>query len=168
GRRQLQAEREQLHQEQASLQERAGALDRLQATLNQRESDLTQETRHWQAVRLRLQEEVRGLENRVANARRKLLEQQQEFNRPQEIVHQVPSGQAHPVAIVPTPPPPEPTEAEFRSRLAMLQQLAGEVADQRLCLAEQYELLAQARQQWEQKRASLAAELEALAERLRQ
>lgn len=58
------------------------------------------------------------------------------------------------------------TENEIQERVAALERLAGELADQRLYLAEQAERLARAQQQWEQERGATAAELETVRSQL--
>jgi chromosome segregation ATPase len=57
-------------------------------------------------------------------------------------------------------------EREGQHRLASLEKLAGELADQRLYLAEQCERLAQTQQHWQQECAEALAELESLGRRL--
>jgi chromosome segregation ATPase len=53
-------------------------------------------------------------------------------------------------------------EAELQERLAALEQLTGELADQRLHLAEQWARLLEARQHWQQEHDTAATELEGL------
>jgi len=85
GQRHLQAEREQVRQIQAELQARAGALDLRQKSLHDGERTLAEEKQHWQAARSRLQQEVEGLESRIANCRRILLDEQQKLDRLREV-----------------------------------------------------------------------------------
>src|SRR5207249_6479019 len=54
-------------------------------------------------------------------------------------------------------------EVELRSRIATLETVAGELADQRLRLAEQCERFSRARQNWHDEHERARAELEALA-----
>src|SRR5205807_9436049 len=57
-------------------------------------------------------------------------------------------------------------ELEFQNRIADLERLSGELADQRLYLAEECKRLGQARLRWGNEHEQAAVELEALAVRL--
>src|SRR5439155_17504932 len=80
-RRSLQVDWQQLRQQQAELLEHASALDQRDAALHAEEQQLAAEKRRWEQVRLQFQQEADGLENRIANSRRKLLDQDQELKR---------------------------------------------------------------------------------------
>lgn len=182
-RRQLHADREQVRKEQAELSERLGALIRREAVLQQREGALADERRHWEQAHLQLREEAQGLENRIVNSRRKLLELEQQIRQQQRDPGTSTYKNKYPPVTVPVRPTAlltlgfawrqreqqlEMVEAELRSRLAMLHHVAGELADQRLCLADQYERLVQARQGWQQECASVTAEWETLGRRMQE
>jgi chromosome segregation ATPase len=189
-RRRLLADQEQLHKDQAAFLVRTTALQQREATLDDRARDLADEKQHWEQARFQLYQEAQGLEDRIVNLRRNLLEQEQELTRQQGVLE--PKAQRknpQPTAIAAFAPPREPgpvsvlgfssespqpedeiesREAAQRSGLVVLQRVIGDLADQRLCLVEQLERMARAQQQWQQARESLTAELEALGERLRQ
>jgi chromosome segregation ATPase len=189
GRRRLQADQEQLRKGQAELLARTNALQQREAALNQRERDVAGEKQHWEHARFQLHQEAQGLETRIANARRKLVEQEQELSRLQGVLDPTakaktpeptanaalaPAPEPAPVAVLPLSSPAqqpqqkiERREAALRNGLALLQRLAGDLADQRLYLAEQFERLGYVQLQWQQDRQALALDLEALGQRLR-
>jgi chromosome segregation ATPase len=188
GRRRLQEDEENLRRQQAGLQERAGVLDFREKSLDGREKALAVEKRHWEETRSHLQQEAQDLETRVTNWRRKLLDHEQEFTRRKNMRNQLLPGTKQASPPIGADPPQESSsaavlvplevqeqdrpvqsqqmEAEVPDRLATLQRVAGELADQRLQLAEQYERLGRAQHQWQQDRDSLTGGLEALAQRL--
>jgi chromosome segregation ATPase len=190
GRRRLQADWEHVRKDQAGLHERASALDLRERALEAEHRQRAEEKHHWEETRFRLQQEVEGLESRVANFRRRLLDEQQKLDRLQNAAKPLPPSKGSqapsfaeseqtrtdlpPAVLVSVEAqdqqhgPLHPTEAEWRNRVATLERIAGDLADQRLYLAEQYERLARAQQQWEQEHSSVATELEALAQRLHQ
>src|SRR5262249_26132116 len=59
-------------------------------------------------------------------------------------------------------------EAELQSRLASLEKVAGELADQRLQLVERYQRVVQAQLDWQQERERTVSDLEALGLRLQE
>src|SRR5439155_22367062 len=122
-------------------------------------------------ARLQLHQEAQGLESRIANSRRLLIELAQERERLQATLAQSVTGQRTPAAALEPRPEDRPTpmlsfgsqwqqrqqqlqamERKLQSRLLTLRRLAGDLADQRLYLAEQYERLAHAQQQWQKDR----------------
>jgi hypothetical protein len=150
------------------------------------EQALDAEQLQWQEKRLGLGKELEGLENRVANQRRKMGEQEQELVRLGALRH---AAQAVPLAAassVPTPSASEPSsvllptvveadpgewhlrelEAGWQQRVAAVEAIVGDLADQRLHLAEQCQRLVQTQQTWEQERDAAAAQLEKLAAHL--
>src|SRR5262249_26714918 len=77
--------------------------------------------------------------------------------------------QAVQAAAAANPCLPAPAEdAQWQSRLTELDRLAGELADQRQQLAEQWERLVQTQHCWQQDRDQAAAELETLARKLQE
>jgi chromosome segregation ATPase len=187
-RRQMRAEWDRLGQEKRTWREQqereAGELDAWQADLERRETELEeawqahrQERASWYAARQGLEKESAGLESRARNQRRKVAEQQQEIERLGSIVRDLrkqadpPGDAAGPgssTALVPAVPagPPAGAEASWGQRVAALEVLAGELADQRLQLAEQWEQLARAREAWQAEQRTTSCEIKALAGRL--
>jgi chromosome segregation ATPase len=176
-RRELVADRESLHKERQQVQEKAQTIARREAALAEAEQKLDDDKRHWDDLRGRLQAEVEGLENRLANQRRNLAEIEREMKRlrpPPEIpasppapreenLHQTaPIGRLRPAA----PAQQEDDGPELQTRLLALEKLAAELADQRLVFVEQCEGLAQAQERWKQERRAALAELEMAGRRL--
>src|SRR5207237_623331 len=114
---------------------------------------LLREKKAWEAQRRRLQAELHGLNNRIVHQREKHHELRAEVLR----LERPAPEPAHPPA---DPAPDNPP------RLTELAQLAGELADQRVLLMEQWERLARVQQRWEEQRGRVAADLEALARTL--
>lgn len=193
GRRKLQAAWEQFRQaqqreadrrgqERRAQAERRAALDEREVCLADAERALAAEQEHWQQTRQALEREAEGLENRVRNFRRKIFDQEQEVRRLEAALHDLRAnapaapaaagGKSEPAAAPaaraeapPARPAPTPVPAEA-PQLEQLEQLSGEVADQRLLLVEYCQRLAQAQQHWQQQREAAAAELETVARRL--
>lgn len=188
-RRNLEADWQHLRQQQAELLEQTGALDERDRALAGREQELGEQRRRWETLRLQLQQEAEGLENRIANSRRKLFDLEQERNRLFSASYPSVRDQASqdaPAATLALPKDVLPAasllpfgsqwlqreqrlhmlETELASRLGILQQAAGDLNDQRLYLAEQYERLALAKQQWQQEHEAVAMGLETIGQRL--
>src|SRR5262249_9771680 len=127
-----------------------------------------------------LKKEADGLEARITNQRRKIQEQEQEVARLNAGLEELQARAAQPERVVsvelPPLPAPDPTpqqaailqetEAAWWERIAELDSLAGDLADQRLHLTEQWHRLAQAQERWQQERETLTVELDDLARRL--
>jgi pSer/pThr/pTyr-binding forkhead associated (FHA) protein len=197
GRRQLEDARQQLAaacrdrerdlaRRQAELNECAQTLDLRAMELTRAEQDLSRRVERWEDARFSRERELEGLENRVRNQRRLLLDQQSELARlhavigslqgrpaPAEMPAAPLRGLTPPAPATTLPAPqaieiilPEPADAEdsfaadWQRRLMLLETLAAELADQRLHLAEQFERLLLARQRWHDERQEVAAELE--------
>jgi hypothetical protein len=173
-----QAGREQRARDDAELDAWQADLERREAEVDEARQALHREREHWQGTRLGLEKEAAGLENRARNQRRKVLEQEQEIQRLEGVLRVLrrqvnpkegaAAGAAGGTALIPAgpaPAPAAPAEAEGGSgrHLAVLEELAGELADQRLQLAEQWGELARAREAWQQEHRVTAAELKALA-----
>lgn len=114
GRRQLQAGWDQLGLEQqewqAQREEDLAQQDARCRDLDERESavaaamcDLGAEKKQWEETRLTLQQEIKGLESRIANQRAKLSEQERELTRLR------PPSREQPSLPVPAVPPPAPS-----------------------------------------------------------
>jgi hypothetical protein len=188
GRRQFQDEHAQLARERQAWQEHqaheqfelrrlADVLRRREAQLEQVERELLEEREQWQGARLHLEKDIEGLQNRIRHQRGKLLEQQEEITRLETVLRErraqvEPAGATTPApaAFLPVPVPVTPRRWEIAEteRLALLERLAGELADQRLHLAEQCALLAWAEEQWRQARAEVVAELDVIGRGLRE
>lgn len=192
GRRELRAEWDQLYrqrtqeeeeqvQERAELVEQAAILEEHEAELAEAEHQLAAEQQRWQEKRRKLEREVEGLENRARNGRRKIGDNEEEIARleARRLGLQGDSGQDDsspapapaelvPVASTSTLPVPSPAVEILpaETQMASLERLAGELADQRIQLAEQCRRLAQAQKRWQHHRRAGAAELESLGRRL--
>jgi chromosome segregation ATPase len=184
GRRQLQAEWEPLREERRELEQRVHAAAQREAALAHAERQLAEDQCHREERLRHLEAEAEGLENRIRNRRRNLAELEQQMVRLQGL-----PGRAPPAAD----PPPSPArgaerlapresvgsaaparpqecvlseETELFRRLARAEKLVGELADQRLVLAEQCARLGQAQEKWQEERSSAVAELEIAGRRL--
>ena len=177
-RRQLLAGCDEFHRQQQRWQEEQGRrqadLQRRQRDLEQRalalaaaERDLAEQGQHWEQTRARLQREIDGLENRVRNCRRKLADEQGRLG----LDARDPADA--PTVLIPVPPgagvSARPVPGGLpESQLVELERLAGELADQRLQLAELCERLIVARQGWRREYHGAVEELEAAAARLQE
>jgi hypothetical protein len=201
GRRQVQDAWQQLRQaaqqwrqrrdrEQAELLARRRQGERREVELARAGRELDAQQKLWQRNRLRLQKEAEGLENRIRNYRRKILDQEQEALRLSAILRAQGTPDRDPLAEgarqVPTNADPslsrpcaapaselqererqvQGAEDEVLNRLAGLEQLAEDLADQRLHLAEQWQWLLRTRHSYHQEQLAAAIELETLAGRL--
>jgi chromosome segregation ATPase len=184
-------------QEQIALQERAQALDRRESALTEAQRQLASQRQQWEETRLDLDKEAEGLENRIQNGRRKLQEQEQEALRLQatvcdlqnrrETLAEAPSQtvavSARAACTLPLPISQlafmqadlkrrelevAAARAHLHHRFQALERLVGELADQRLQLAEQCARLMDARQRWQEERDAATTELAALGERMQE
>ncbi|HLN32653.1 MAG TPA: FHA domain-containing protein [Gemmataceae bacterium] len=183
--RQQQAAWDELRGTQAELQEQARLLGQREAELLEGERNLAKEKRVWNATRLRLNKEVEGLEKRVHSYRRKIIDQEQEVLGLEILRRDVQSrqsndavclsqaaengsSQGHTIAEAAGSNEAQAreqlreAEAALQCRLAALEDLSAELADQRLYLAEECERLAQGQLRWQQERTATVAGLEAL------
>jgi len=146
-------------------QERAALVLRLQEValaehkLSQARALVQQEKEAWEAEQRRLGQELHGVNNRITNQRQKIQEHREELARLGErrrlALHEADSSVA-----LPAP------EGDGHQLVANLEQLAGELSDQRLHLIEQWERLARVQAAWHEQRERAVAELEALARQL--
>jgi hypothetical protein len=161
GRRQLHDGWDELRRAQKRWHDEHGRADadlrRRARELAEGERTLADEWQRWEETRRNLEAEAEGLESRVRNLRRKVQEQEQEAQR---------RGAAPPPAPVPaeaapaTPRPQPDLEPRQRERLAVLEALAGELADQRMHLLEQAARLARTQQEWRAEQVALLAGLD--------
>lgn len=160
---------EQQSRQQAESAARRRELEQREIDVTDAERQLADERRHWDTRRIQLEKEVEGLEVRVRNQRRKLLVQDGELRRLNEARKGENASAVEallPVAVAPTENVVSAPSPDLQRRLAELDQLATELADQRLYLAEQCERLTVARKKWQQEREAAAATLEPLAQQL--
>ena len=162
------------------LADRRATLDERELLLVDGERGLAAEQQHWQHKHRTLEREAEGLENRIRNFRRKIFDQEQEVRRLETVLFDLaPAGPGGAYEGARrehrTGPPGAGTAAPGRMParievpgppLEHLERLSGEVADQRLILAEYCERLAQTQQHWQRLREAAAAEMEAVARRL--
>jgi hypothetical protein len=125
------------------------------------------------AARALLDKEMHALENRIRNLRIKLAEHEKELARKQ--------GRPEPVfapmaVLVPPPPATTPAEGatttgledEQAQALIRLETLAGDLADQRLRLAEQWERFLRTQQDWQAESTGFLPRLEEATRRIEQ
>jgi pSer/pThr/pTyr-binding forkhead associated (FHA) protein len=170
GRRQLQESRAELgceqrgwaaqrSAEQAQLRKQSRALQQRESLLAEVERELNDDKQQWEGARTHLEQEIEGLESRARNLRQKLLEQQGASQSASPTPDSPPTLASTPGA---RPAPVRPDEAE-QEHLEGLERLTGELADQRVQLAEQFARLVQAEQSWRQAHQDTIAELEMMA-----
>jgi chromosome segregation ATPase len=174
-RRELHAARDLLHQEQERWSERLDEFQRNNRALADGIRELELERRRWEGRRRDLGQEVEGLEARVQNLRQKLAAQEETALWPvkhRDLISQSLShtGQQNPPVLVQEVVPnhqleQQPADAMLQ-RCTMLESLAGQLADQRLHLAEHFQRLLQVQGRWQQDRDVTAAELDALGRHL--
>jgi chromosome segregation ATPase len=184
-RRQLQAAQEEFRQtqrqweesraqQQRKVQEQASGLEDRVATLAEAEQELVAQQARWNKRRLKLEKEVAGLENRIDNYRRRLgalqvssgPEASNQEEQQTSVAEGRPSSDTAPRDAVPPIPGSSAVNGEYDRRLAALDALAGELADQRLHLVEECERFLRAQQSWRRDHDAAAAELEMLARNL--
>jgi hypothetical protein len=140
--------------EQAELRRQAKALHERETLLARIERDLLDEKQQWEGTRRHLEGEIEGLNNRARNLRQELLDRQRGTIRlPPE------AG----LAASTTPSTPVQLEEAEKESLELLERLAGDVADQRVQLAEQLARFVLAVESWRQAHAETIAEMEAVA-----
>ena len=137
---------------------------------------LTREKTEWDSQRRNLDREVEGLDKRIRNQRHKIIQHQLEINRLDNMVCLHPEEKSTALVPIVQSVPAKPVghaeivnnedQTQLQSRLAELERLAGDLADQRLLLLEQWQRLVQAQHQWENERLRVIEELEKLAEHL--
>jgi hypothetical protein len=145
-------------QQQKELRQQSQAVDTRVAALVAGERRLAEQQQHWQHRQATLVKDVDGLENRLRNQRHKLEQEAQAV-----------PGTTQPAApTLPDAPAPQP---EIRTPVPVapeaLSTLAGELADQRSHLAEQWQRVLELQDGWHKERSQLAGELEEAAQRLR-
>src|SRR5262245_13020798 len=147
----------QRQREESALARRAAEVDTRAAELARLRRQLAEAQRHSQSARRTLEREAEGLETRVRNLRTRLAEHERNLARFEPARHPVASA---------APRPAVPLPVVDLGPLAGLEDLAGEVADQRRHLLEQWEQFLQAQQEWHDERLALLAEVEEAGRRL--
>ncbi len=168
GRRKLQEEWQQLglaqqqweaclNQEHAERAIRLREMDRRAAALTATEQALVQQKLLAEHCHLKLRKEADGLEARIRNQRQKLLEQGQQLAQS---------------TLIPRPDEISPPISTLRRREpdvpGVLARLAGELADQRLHLLEQWQRFLALHEAWEPERAAVLTEIETVGQLLTQ
>jgi pSer/pThr/pTyr-binding forkhead associated (FHA) protein len=191
GKRQVLADWEKLWQEvkawhqardrkEADLAARARALSQREQALGDAERALGDDRHQWLHKRKLVEQEVQGLESRLISQRHKLNEHHAELARAAARLGEA-RGEAPPLAILiendprylqPLPPSParSPEEAHLRElevainrRAACLDQIAEDLADQRLELVEHWQRVACVHQEWQQAQQAAVVEVASLA-----
>ena len=157
----------------AALNARRQELDESQIKITRARQLLVQAKLSWDHQEKALQKELHGLNNRIVHQRLRVQELQEQINQLEEQRRDRVQGAAMTIEDVPQaiPNPTEtetlvPAQPERDRRCADLDRLAGELADQRALLVEQYQRLVEVQAAWHEERDRAAAELEALAHRL--
>lgn len=146
--------------EKAEVRGQSQVLRERETLLAEVERELLDEKQHWEGSRQHLEKEIEGLESRARNLRQKLLEQQQDATRlGVQVLQNVPS--------LPSPAAVQKEAARSEDvdqvRLELFEGLVGDMADQRVQLAEQFSRLVQAVDSWRQAHVETIAELESVA-----
>jgi hypothetical protein len=145
--------------EQAELRRQAKALYERETLLARIERDLLDEKQQWEGARLHLEGEIEGLESRARNQRQRLIDQQAGAIQTTAKVEQ-PGPASPPVQVV--------LEGAERQRLDGLERLAGDLADRRVQLAEQFFRLLVAVETWRRAHGEGVTEMESVAWRLQE
>jgi hypothetical protein len=143
--------------------------DEAQLRLKNARRLLVDEKEAWDKQLETLQEELHGLNNRIVHQRLRIDEQAAEIDRLDTTLRQrrleaggSPESVPHALAVPEEPQAP----VDWQRRLDGLEVLAGELADQRAQLLEQYRRLVQIQEDWTQERDHASTEMERLARRL--
>jgi chromosome segregation ATPase len=177
-RRQLQEEKNEVQVARNDVEERVHLCIEQEAILTEDQRRLDAEVTGWQGAKVALKKEIDGLESRIGHYRRRVQEKEQELAR----------LEAHLAKLGPNPPAPTvgddiraaegftfvatPAEPPSVARTAnyepiqRLEQLAAELSDQRLYLAEQYARLREAHDSLNGDRAAVMREIDHLAGQL--
>jgi chromosome segregation ATPase len=192
GLRRLQEERETLTKDQegwrkrrsfelTALNARRRELEETELRVAQVRQLLVKEKDAWDRQQLVLQKELHGLNNRIVHQRARIQEQSEELARlekqrrkQQPVQRDKPADDADvhealecAVEVVDEAATTTTSQAEdWQQRCDDLERLAGELADQRSLLVEQYARLVEIQESWQQERGHAAAELEALGQRM--
>jgi pSer/pThr/pTyr-binding forkhead associated (FHA) protein len=153
-------------QEHAALKAKELALADTQVNLQKAGALLLQEKANCDQQQEALQKELHGLNNRIVHQRMRIQEQSEELARLDTAVgeRRARADEPEPIECEVEELPDETSVGDHRT--IELDRLAGELADQRVQLIEQYTRLAQIQDAWQRQRDQAAAELDHLAQRL--
>ncbi len=149
-----------LNQEQAERTHRLRELDRRKAELAVTEQKLSEQRRAAEQLHLQLRKEAEGLEVRICNQRLKLLEHEKQRN---ELAS---GGRQPPDSSHQGADPPRSPQWRGPDVPSVLARLAGDLADQRRHLLEQWQCLLQLHEEWEPQRSAIIAQFETAAREL--
>lgn len=150
-------------QQQAALAARARTLRAREDTFSDAERALADDQFQWGQKRKVAEAEVYGLESRINNQRRRLLEIQRELRQVESRLKQVNSEDTPVVAVlVEEVPNSSPVLRGPDEKAAALARVADDLADQRLLLLEHWQRLVAAQQQWHQAHGAAVDHLQAL------
>jgi chromosome segregation ATPase len=160
--------------EKAALRQRARELEHAATMLAQAREHLLEEQGHAARKCRLLQQEADGLNNRINHLRDTILQYQDELARLEVHVSEHRGLLAATGESVNLPQPPsadatgaaDAAEMQLQTRQDELQRFADALADQRLLLAEQWQVLLQVRQRWQIEHEQSAAELDTMAKHL--
>lgn len=154
----------------AALHARQADLDDAHAKLTQARHLVAQEKAAWQRQQETLEKELHGLNNRIVHQRMRIQEQADELARleaQRRSLTKTEAANAIPQAIIlESDVEVVGTEPAAASRIIGLEQLASDLADQRVALAEQYERIVHIHRAWHEERTRAADDLDAFAQRL--
>jgi hypothetical protein len=145
---------EALNEEHRDREQRVRELEARAAAVAEGGRKLAAEKQHWEETRARLLKETEGLETRVRNQRYQLQEIQRQLPPPPPAA---PPARLPAVAVV----APTGSIHELPQLPAVIQRVAGQLADQRWLLLEHWSRFLQIEQGWQQERAALLADAEA-------
>jgi hypothetical protein len=149
-----------LNQEQAAYARRQNELDRRTAEVAAAEQKLAEQRRAAEEFQLRLRKEAEGLEARICNQRLKLLEYGKQGS---VVVNTQPAASRSNNVSDALPLRPRHREPDVPRILA---HLAGDLADQRRHLLEQWQCLLELHEMWGPERSAIIAQFEAAAREL--
>lgn len=165
GRRRLQEEWQQLglaqqqwesclNQEQTERSQRLRDLNRRTAEVAATEQKLAEQRRTVEQLHLQLRKESEGLETRICNQRLKLLDHEKQLS---VLARKAPAEEPSPVLV----PKPRPLDVP-----RVLARLAGDLADQRRHLLEQWQCLLELHEIWGPEHSAIVAQFESAAREL--
>ena len=158
-----------LNEEQAEREKRERELDARTAALEEAMGGWTARERSQRLLLVELHRESTGLETRIAHQRQKLAKEEAAAAR-LRANHQ--KKEPAPVVADPAPviaaPTPAAEPVDGSSGALVLQRVAGELADQRAHLLDQWQTLLQVQEAWQQERAQALAGVEAVAHSLQE
>jgi len=150
-----------LNQEQAERERRLRELEHRKAEVIAAEQNLAEQRRAAEELQFQLRKETEGLEARICNQRLKLLEYEKQWSAVASGVASVPRDEAPGTLMQPGSPRPRDPDVP-----RVLARLAGDLADQRHHLLEQWQCLVELQETWEPERSAILAQFETAAREL--